>query len=602
MKNLLLYILCSISSITLVAQIPNAFNYQAVARDAKGQILENKNISVRITIHRDHSGSTKAIFTEEFKVSTSDLGVFNLQIGKGNPTLGRFSSIKWNQENDLGVKVELDINGGSNYTDMGTLPLVAVPYAYHAWTVENPDDADADPSNELQSLSLNGNQLSITNGNSVTLPTGGGNSPWTTTSNGIGYAQSITIGDADPLIYGLQVSNNTGGVVVAHSANTENGGSVHAQSGNNGKRSCGFNMVGDFSFNAYNDGTFRQRTGEFYAGEETDKMVLNSTGGPMHLMQNGNTRMYIDTDNEIGFGTSDPAAKHHFEGDVLINTGQGYFQLGIPYENQFGYSTNNGGKDLLLGTSVNGVAFDDKFTWSNNGNYTVKGNIRMNGTGEGLVLDGPNRIWRWRANTPGDLIFLTHEDVTEESVFRVNDIGQVGIRGALIDADYAMHLKCHPSYGLKMTNEETDVNWEILSLSNGSFGFFKNGNKAAEIDGDGIYTASDMELKENILPMSSVLDKVEFLKPNTYNYKSNLSKSSIGFIAQDIQKVFPELVKKGAIDKDGGQLAVNYAGFGVIAIKAIQEQQEIIEGQQQEINKMKSILKSIEDRLSALEK
>ena len=83
------------------------------------------------------------------------------------------------------------------------------------------------------------------------------------------------------------------------------------------------------------------------------------------------------------------------------------------------------------------------------------------------------------------------------------------------------------------------------------------------------------------------------LKPVEYFYNHSDSKvKSIGFIAQDVQQIFPELVNKS---DDTEMLAIQYVEFAVIAVKAIQEQQiqieqqtTIINAQQAEIDALKA--------------
>jgi hypothetical protein len=98
---------------------------------------------------------------------------------------------------------------------------------------------------------------------------------------------------------------------------------------------------------------------------------------------------------------------------------------------------------------------------------------------------------------------------------------------------------------------------------------------------DGNYNnASDRRLKTNIKELSPVLGKIMQLQPVDYEmiHHNPLHKKSIGFIAQDVQKLFPELVTVKADSATGysgisSLHTLNYSSFGVIAIKAIQEQQ-----------------------------
>lgn len=118
---------------------------------------------------------------------------------------------------------------------------------------------------------------------------------------------------------------------------------------------------------------------------------------------------------------------------------------------------------------------------------------------------------------------------------------------------------------------------------------------------DGSYiTGSDFRLKELIQPLSALLAKTMQLKPSTYFYMDSRSKAknrSVGFIAHEVEKIFPELVH----DMEGGYKGLNYSGFAVIAIKAIQEQQNNIEQQQQVINEQNKTISNLAKRLLEIE-
>ncbi|MEL7195052.1 MAG: hypothetical protein AAFO96_21535 [Bacteroidota bacterium] len=156
-----------------IAQSPEAFKYQAVVRDANYAPIANQNVKVRLSIVE---GTTTGpiIYQEAHDVTTSAIGLFSLNVGEGTVTGGSFDSIDFQSGGDLFLQVEVDQLGGTNYQPLGISQLLSVPfslYATKAGSVDNTDDADADPFNEFQDLSLDGNDLSITQGNTVTLPT-----------------------------------------------------------------------------------------------------------------------------------------------------------------------------------------------------------------------------------------------------------------------------------------------------------------------------------------------------------------------------------------------------------------------------------------------
>lgn len=143
---------------TLMAQSPSAFKYQAVARQQSGEAMADQPMSVRISILK----GAQVEYSEVHSVTTNDLGLFTVEIGRGSPISGTFYDIVWNEDPHF-VRVEMDPAGGSNYVFVGVSELVSVPYAMHAETVTHNDDADADPANEIQDLKVVGNYLRVTN-------------------------------------------------------------------------------------------------------------------------------------------------------------------------------------------------------------------------------------------------------------------------------------------------------------------------------------------------------------------------------------------------------------------------------------------------------
>lgn len=131
----------------------------------------------------------------------------------------------------------------------------------------------------------------------------------------------------------------------------------------------------------------------------------------------------------------------------------------------------------------------------------------------------------------------------------------------------------------------------------------------------GSYTTSDRKLKNNIEPFTNALDKLLLLKPSTYVFRKDEFKAmnlpegnQIGLIAQELETVFPELVREvpglDLFDENGkvsGKLpslkSVNYEGLIPVLIAAVQEQQKQINEQQATIAELKRHLPS-DDLLS----
>ena len=170
MKNIMLtLVFLVLATVMTVAQnTPQSFNYQGIARD-NGTVITG-GISLQLSIKAEDANGPIVYIERQFP-TTNDYGVFSVQVGGDNAvvTAGDFSSIDWST-GDYFMQVEVDPNGGVNFTDMGTTQLASVPFALFAETAGSAaDDFDRDDMNEIQDLALNGNMLSIENGNAIDL-------------------------------------------------------------------------------------------------------------------------------------------------------------------------------------------------------------------------------------------------------------------------------------------------------------------------------------------------------------------------------------------------------------------------------------------------
>ena len=175
-------------AITFAQSVPQGINYQAVARDANGTILTNHYMTLKASIYSDTVANTMQ-WQELHTITTNDVGIFAIVLGNGFAGVGSvqtaFANIDWNASTHY-IKIELD--HGSGFMDYGTTALQSVPYALAAETADiidwtgvvnipadiadgdDVDDADNDASNELQTLSVSNDSISISDGNSVAIP------------------------------------------------------------------------------------------------------------------------------------------------------------------------------------------------------------------------------------------------------------------------------------------------------------------------------------------------------------------------------------------------------------------------------------------------
>ncbi len=142
--------------------------------------------------------------------------------------------------------------------------------------------------------------------------------------------------------------------------------------------------------------------------------------------------------------------------------------------------------------------------------------------------------------------------------------------------------------GLRLQHNSNGNYWTFYTAPTNNLWFAYNGTLASWIQPNGTYNTSDKRLKTNIKGMSSVLERVMKLNPVSYQYISDENhKETIGFLAQEVEPLFPESV---AFESDYEYYGLKYDDFGVIAIKAIQEQQTEIELLKKQLEEQKAEL------------
>ena len=173
MKNLIT-LLFVVVSISLLAQSPQKFNYQAVVRNADGTVIKNQSVNFRMTIFE---GSTTGLikYQETQAGTTNKYGLISLAIGNGIISAGSMASINWGGNGHL-LQVEIDPAGGTNFNILSTSQLMSVPYALYALSSGNGSsggsDNDADSTNEIQTVSISNDTVFLSRGGFVVLPPG----------------------------------------------------------------------------------------------------------------------------------------------------------------------------------------------------------------------------------------------------------------------------------------------------------------------------------------------------------------------------------------------------------------------------------------------
>jgi hypothetical protein len=151
--------------------------------------------------------------------------------------------------------------------------------------------------------------------------------------------------------------------------------------------------------------------------------------------------------------------------------------------------------------------------------------------------------------------------------------------------------------------------WVALYANQGAATYAGYFNGSCFVNGNFHYT-SDSRLKENFRQLDNSLQRVLNLKGLKYDllsdtlsstkevkeFKDKVRKDNIGFIAQDVMKIAPELV---ITDPASGNYAINYNGFIPMLVEALKEQQVIIESLQSEIYDLKMNSENSDNKLKS---
>ena len=292
--------------------------------------------------------------------------------------------------------------------------------------------------------------------------------------------------------------------------------------------------------------------------------------------------MTLTTSGNLGIGTTSPSyplmvesnsytdGVHTIAGFVSEVTGisQGGVYLGY-YANGTAptLSTIYGGaKDLVL-ESWNGAARAENLRI-----VASSGNVGIGTTAPGTILhvsdSNPRVLISDNAAASGQrLIFGTHASywsfgIGMESANKLS-IGRTAVDGDGSDDTITPMLTVTSSYvGIGMTDPSV----------------------ALDVTGDIEYTGtitdvSDIRLKENIVPIESALEDLMNLEGKSFNMIGN-NVTEFGFIAQDVQKVIPEVIS--ITDPEKGYIGINYMAFTPFIVEGMKEQQtQIIELKQE---------------------
>jgi hypothetical protein len=345
---------------------------------------------------------------------------------------------------------------------------------------------------------------------------------------------------------------------------------------------------------AYNGNGATTGTAKIGFVNNADKETFQN-GGAQIVLQNGTGDVTLcESSGNVGIGTTSPTGKLHlWETDNTIPTVIAFDNSGSNRAAAIGIAESTGHimsgniagalsfgshtGPITFGTNSSGVA-QYRMTISTSGNIgigttTPFGKLHVYGSGQELIkvestgsnawiyLESGHMEGLWAVGSKiddGGLQFYNNDTTTLGMYIKPSGYVGIGIN--------------NPGYRLQV-GESSNYGWVN---ANGSWG-----------------SSSDVRQKENVVEIDSGLNKLLKIRGVEYNTIGNDPENKqIGFIAQEMEEIIPEIVSTDA----NGYKGIAYAKLTPILVEAIKEQQRLIETQQLQIDKLINRIDTLENK------
>ncbi|HOU02859.1 MAG TPA: tail fiber domain-containing protein [Bacteroidales bacterium] len=544
-----LFTLSIILSITIYvfAQAPQRLSYQAVIRNSSGDLITSHAIGMKISILQDSPSGT-AVYVETHKPTTNDNGLATIEIGGGSIVSGTFTEIKWGSGTYY-LKTEADPEGGTIYSVVGTSQLLSVPYALNSETSESVANnsitsakivdgtiiANDIANSSITSAKIADNSISTADLTDNSITTAKINNLSVTTDK-IG-PEAITL---DKIANGAVTTDKlaAGSVTNAKIINGAVTGSKIAQMSATSGQVLKWNNT-SWAPAADDDGPWTATSDYIYNAEEknfglgisnpTNKLTLAKNGSPCYMNIQNSSTGYTSYDGMfIGTSGLNSYVSSYEAGSLYLGTNAD-IRLAI---------VSNG--NVGIGTLTPAYKLDVKGAANLNKGIASGPALNCNGA-EAIWYDGTYFSWGY-----GGTFNVFHDPVG---------------------------ISCQPGDG------------HLLAV-----------NGVASKPGGGTWAAfSDIRLKDIHGDYKRGLGDIIRLEPVRFNYKNGnpldlpSKPEYVGFVAQDVQKVFPEAItetSQGFLEFD--MHLVNVAV--VNAVKELKAENDVLKARIEKLEKMISLI------------
>lgn len=500
-----------------------------------------------------------------------------------------------------GTNLEIEDAGGALVIDLSSLI----------------NDADSDPSNEVQDLSITGdllsltgdaspvdlsdyidnsdeqtlsltnNSLSISGGNSIDVSALTNDEFWQTSSgDNISNVNegNVGIGIIAPTQnrWQLTVKDTTNCMINSDSIDVSELFAVFTRNLNENNTGIGIGFQSTSTVTGMGAAIVHERTNSNSRG----KLHFATKSSGSAADEDLPIRMTLSEVGNLGIGTTSPSAKLEVIGQAVLE------DVSITGLAEMG--------EALIGNIALGSESVDQSTSSQAGNgFTTTPWVYTNaieaqgerGSGSTLITLGADGTY----GLADEIHFVT----SGNNQMEISSDGKVGID---VTPNTDIHIRqsqqsiTDGTGGIKYEDSSDPTDYWRTYHSGIYYSFNLQGDRVAYVNTNGAWTQdSDSRLKKNVEVLSPILSKIKQMRPVSYHYKEETDdeSKSLGFIAQEVKPLFPELVVEG----EDGKYGLTYGHTGVIAIKAIQEQQAIIDVYEDRITRLEKELAEIKNLL-----
>ena len=603
---------------TLVAQAPEKMSCQAILRTASGEVISETSVGLKVSILKD-SETGITIYSETHTVTTNTGGLVSIIIGTGT-TSDDFSAVDWSMGTFF-LRLDIDPDGGEDYSITSVNQILTVPYALHAKTAEsikNISGIDTSATNELQQLSISNDTIYLSQGGSVVLPAVDSVGNFSGDYNDLVNKPEIkqintnTAFGREALNIASMGANITAFGYGALSANTSAyvGTAVGAYALYSNTTGHANTAMGAFAL-------YNNISGLYNTAMGFSSLKNNILGG--HNVAIGNNSLYSNTDKSNLVAIGDSALYYNGKNATETHHGSKNTAIGSKalYANTIGSSnTSIGFNSLYSNSSGYGNTAIGSLTLFNNiegrynsatGSYALNSNTTGNqNTANGFQALGSNTTGFENTAIGFQALIqnTTGDNNTANGLYSL----VFNITGSL---NTAMGAYAGPAPGYDNLSNTVALGYNAQVTTSNSIRL--GNNNITQIGGAVAWSnLSDGRFKTNVSENVPGLDFVLKLRPVTYNWdmkklsdfqkteyteSEKETKTYTGFIAQEVEKAandagynFSGVIKP---QNEQSQYRLSYAEFVVPLVKSVQEQQKLIEELIEENKQIKAELEKL---------